>query len=59
MRRIGHERWLRNVATAAGNALQADNVTPADREALTHALAERAEHPSEVVREHVNWALQT
>jgi epoxyqueuosine reductase len=59
MRRIGHERWLRNVATAAGNALQADDVTPADREALTTALAERADHPSAVVREHVNWALQT
>ena len=58
MRRIGHERWLRNVATAAGNALQAADVTPADREALTNALAERAEHPSELVREHIAWALQ-
>ena len=59
MRRMGHERWLRNVATAAGNVLHAADGTPADRETLTMALAERADHPSAVVREHVNWALQT
>ena len=52
IRRIGHERWLRNVAVAAGNALrQADD--PVLRAAL-HALTE---HPSALVREHVSWAL--
>ncbi len=52
IRRIGHERWVRNVALAAGNALrQADDAT------LRAALAAQAQHPSEVVREQVAWAL--
>ena len=49
IRRIGHERWLRNVAIALGNG-------PAHEEAR-QALADRQHHPSELVREHVNWAL--
>jgi len=49
IRRIGHERWLRNIAVALGNAPS----TPAVRE----ALASRRGHPSELVREHVRWAL--
>ena len=58
IRRIGHERWLRNVATAAGNALHTPGLPPEDRQALVSALADCAEHPSPVVREHVHWALQ-
>ena len=50
IRRIGHERWLRNIAVALGNG-------PATPEARS-ALAQRQNHPSELVREHVNWALQ-
>ena len=50
IRRIGYECWLRNVAVALGNA-------PTTRE-VVNAL-ERAKHnPSELVREHVNWALE-
>jgi epoxyqueuosine reductase len=49
IRRIGHERWLRNIAVALGNA-------PASR-AIAAALRTRAEHPSPLVREHVRWAL--
>ncbi len=52
IRRIGHERWLRNIAVALGNALR---LAP-DPELLA-ALALRADHPSAVVREHVAWAL--
>ena len=52
IRRIGHERWLRNVAVAAGNALRA-----ADDPALRAALETLAQHPGELVREHVAWAL--
>ena len=49
IRRIGHVRWLRNVAVALGNA---------PRSAATRAALEaRADHPSELVREHVAWAL--
>ncbi|QYY27346.1 tRNA epoxyqueuosine(34) reductase QueG [Diaphorobacter sp. MNS-0] len=52
IRRIGHERWLRNIAVALGNALRAtrDPVVRA-------ALAARADDPSPLVREHVAWAL--
>ena len=49
IRRIGYERWLRNIAVALGNA-QTTNDTLA-------ALNARADHPSELVREHVAWAL--
>jgi len=52
IRRIGHERWLRNVAVAIGNALR-----QADDAALRAALQARADHPSGLVREHVAWAL--
>ena len=53
IRRIGHERWLRNIAVALGNALRL--AEPARQ--LIAALVSRAEHPSAVVREHVAWAL--
>ncbi|QJR15989.1 tRNA epoxyqueuosine(34) reductase QueG [Usitatibacter palustris] len=49
IRRIGHERWLRNIAVALGNAAP----SPAARA----ALQSRREHPSTLVREHVAWAL--
>ena len=49
IRRIGHERWLRNIAVALGNAEKSD--------AITQALQARVDHPSALVREHVAWAL--
>ena len=49
IRRIGHERWLRNIAIALGNAPTSAHVVA--------ALSSRAQHPSAVVREHVQWAL--
>lgn len=49
IRRIGHERWLRNIAVALGNG-------PAGK-AVEEALRQRLDHPSAVVREHVAWAL--
>jgi epoxyqueuosine reductase len=49
IRRIGYERWLRNLAVGLGNA-------PCD-EAVVAALSSRAGHPSPLVREHVAWAL--
>ena len=49
IRRIGHERWLRNIAVAMGNAPKSD--------AIISALQSRRDHPSELVREHVEWAL--
>ncbi len=55
IRRIGHERWLRNIAVALGNALRAANAQQA-RE-LRVALERRLDHHSDLVREHVQWAL--
>ncbi|NCT96123.1 MAG: tRNA epoxyqueuosine(34) reductase QueG [Comamonadaceae bacterium] len=52
IRRIGHERWLRNLAVGLGNALRATG-----DEAVRRALRARAEDPSALVREHVAWAL--
>ena len=49
IRRIGHERWLRNIAVALGNAPFSDQAVA--------ALRGRAAHPSPLVREHVAWAL--
>ena len=49
IRRIGHERWLRNLAVALGNAAP-------DAHARA-ALVRRADDPSPLVREHVAWAL--
>lgn len=49
IRRIGHERWLRNIAVALGNAPHSP-----PRQA---ALLARLSHPSALVREHVIWAL--
>jgi epoxyqueuosine reductase len=52
IRRIGHERWLRNLAVGLGNALRATGDG-----AVRQALQARADDPSELVREHVAWAL--
>ena len=51
IRRIGWERWLRNIAVALGNQPFADPATRA-------ALQAHRNHPSALVREHVEWALQ-
>ncbi|RYF64546.1 MAG: tRNA epoxyqueuosine(34) reductase QueG, partial [Comamonadaceae bacterium] len=56
IRRIGHERWLRNIAVSMGNALSADPGNPGDP-AIVAALQTRQFHPSALVREHVAWAL--
>ena len=49
LRRLGYERWLRNIAVALGNAPPSSVVIA--------ALASRRDDPSELVREHVAWAL--
>ena len=58
IRRIGHARWLRNVAVALGNALAQLPAGDAAREPLLAALATRLEHPDALVREHVQWAMR-
>ncbi|KVD71283.1 epoxyqueuosine reductase [Burkholderia sp. ABCPW 14] len=60
IRRIGYERWLRNLAVGLGNALRAapGSVEPVARAAIVAALRARADDASELVREHVEWALR-
>ena len=53
IRRIGHVRWLRNLAVAGGNALR-----QRDDHGLRSALNGLLEHDSDLVREHAAWALQ-
>ena len=50
LRRAGYERWLRNLAVGLGNA---PSTIP-----VLEALRSRANYPSELVREHVEWALR-
>jgi len=50
IRRIGYIRWLRNIAVALGNA--------PGSEIAVGALEKKRNHPSEIVREHVDWALK-
>ena len=68
IRRIGHERWLRNVAVALGNALRSTTadlrqdssnaqVLRRQRDLLETTLSKRIDDPSLLVREHVRWAL--
>jgi epoxyqueuosine reductase len=47
--RIGYERWSRNIAVALGNAVRSVEVLA--------ALYSRLHDPSELVREHVEWAI--
>ncbi|MBB3220783.1 tRNA epoxyqueuosine(34) reductase QueG [Pseudoduganella umbonata] len=54
IRRIGHERWLRNLAVGLGNAATLGARGDA---AIVAALRSRLDHPSDLVREHVGWAL--
>ena len=49
IRRAGYISWLRNIAIALGNAEKSDMIIA--------ALKSRENHESEIVREHVWWAL--
>ncbi len=53
IRRIGHERWQRNLAVAMGNALRATPSADIER-----ALRERLGGASALVGEHIAWALR-
>ena len=53
IRRIGHERWLRNIAVALGNIAPDDKAAEQARRALQQRLADA----SPLVKEHIDWAL--
>lgn len=50
IRRIGYERWLRNLSVALGNAPHSEKIV--------QALESRSNFHSELVKEHVHWALK-
>jgi epoxyqueuosine reductase len=52
IRRIGHERWQRNLAVALGNALRATG-----NKEIAKVLRGKREGSSALVREHIDWAL--
>lgn len=53
IRRIGYERWLRNIAVGLGNVkTNAENAS-----IIVECLQSRLDYPSEMVQEHVQWAL--
>jgi len=50
IRRLGYERWLRNIAVALGNATSTPDII--------EALEEKQHSDSQLVNDHVKWALQ-
>jgi epoxyqueuosine reductase len=56
IRRIGHVRWLRNLAVAMGNALRA-GPSAEDALAMREVLQRWSLHDNEMLREHIQWAL--
>jgi len=54
IRRIGHQRWLRNLAVGLGNAA----VSMRGDESIVAALQNRLSDASEMLKEHIIWALQ-
>ena len=57
IRRIGHARWLRNLALAAGNALASGGLSVGEIQALREALQRWQAHADAVVAEQVAWSL--
>ena len=57
IRRIGHARWLRNLALAAGNALRSKGLSESDERSLRQTLQALLSHPDAVVQEQVRWSL--
>lgn len=70
IRRIGWERWRRNLAVALGNALRASGPDPVDRPGsnpgglqvgdaggIRQALVQARGGASPLVQEHIDWAL--
>ncbi len=57
IRRIGWQRWRRNLAVGLGNALAAAGLAPAVAQTLARALNEARSTADALVAEHLDWAL--
>jgi epoxyqueuosine reductase len=56
IRRIGYERWQRNIAVAMGNALRNPLLSGEDAVAIRQILNEKKPSASALVAEHIDWA---
>lgn len=57
IRRIGYDKWMRNIAVALGNALSHSNISKDLRDQMIHALKTKLVDASPLVQEHIEWAL--
>ena len=59
IRRIGYERWTRNLAVGLGNALRSPTVDLDLKAEIRLALLQRKENTTPMVVEHIDWALES
>ena len=59
IRRIGYQRWRRNLAVAMGNALADEAVSEVDKDELREVLRNALPTSDEMVVEHIEWALDS
>ena len=59
IRRIGYNRWRRNLAVAMGNALASPSVPLTTKQNIRKALTEGLVSADSLVAEHIQWALDT
>lgn len=57
IRRIGYQSWRRNLAVGMGNALRASNMDALGKEKIITALEQALPGASELLKEHIEWAL--
>ncbi|MFM7331468.1 MAG: tRNA epoxyqueuosine(34) reductase QueG [Brachymonas sp.] len=57
IRRIGHERWQRNIVVAMGNALRSQ-LGEAEKSAIRSVLDNKKASVSALIQEHIDWALR-
>ena len=59
IRRIGYQRWRRNLAVAMGNALADEAVSEVDKDELREVLRNALPTSDAMVVEHIEWALDS
>ena len=57
IRRIGYESWRRNLSVSMGNALRSASLDDGVREKITIGLKQGLTNASDILREHIEWAL--
>ena len=57
IRRIGYQSWRRNLAVGMGNALRSSNLDGVTKEKIITALQQALSQASELLKEHIEWAL--